>query len=84
MAAWVVIKLNNTGVRELISIQNTALTEELVRRGKAMAAAAGPGHSVHIFQGHDRVRVHVATATPEAMEAEATQRTLTRAIDAGR
>lgn len=76
------ITLNNAGIAALL--RSSEVSDELERRGKAMADAAGPGHSVRRFQGRDRVRVHVATESPEAMEAEATDRTLTRAIDAGR
>jgi hypothetical protein len=36
--------------------------------------------SVKRFIGRDRVRVHVATANPEAMLAEAQDRVLTRAL----
>lgn len=64
--------LNDPGVRA-----------DLVRRGVAIAQAAGEGVEVH-EGGKSRARITVRTETFEAMYAEATDRTLTRALDAGR
>ena len=44
---------------------------------------AGPGHEMTTEVGPNRVRVEVRTETFEAMRSEATNRTLTRAIDSG-
>lgn len=52
--------------------------------GESIAAAAGPGHEVETYIGRRRARVTVRTATDEARYAEATDRTLTSAVDAGR
>jgi hypothetical protein len=59
---------------------------ELERRGKQIAKAAGgePDFEVQSGLHKSRARVVVITATPKAMEAEATHHVLTRALDAGR
>lgn len=64
--------LNSPGVRE-----------DLKRRGEKIAEAAGEGVEVH-EGGKSRARITVRTETFEAMYREATARTLTRALDAGR
>lgn len=59
---------------------------ELRRRAEAIAAAAGGGEDFVVVDSPSstRARVVVITATPQAMLAEATDRALTRAFDAGR
>lgn len=57
---------------------------ELKRRADQIAAAAGPGHDVEISVGRNRAHADIATDTFEARAAEARNRSLTRAIDAGR
>jgi hypothetical protein len=57
---------------------------DLERRGHQIATAAGPGHKVELDQTQPRPRVDVMTDTIEAMLSEANNRTLTRAVDAGR
>lgn len=57
---------------------------DLERRARAIAANAGEGMEVDIEVGANRARASVRTTTIRAMRAEATQRALTRAIDAGR
>lgn len=84
MGAKVRIEINQAGVREFLSTSNAALVAELERRALAIAQAAGEGVETKTFQGSDRARVHIATVTPEAMRAEAEERTLTRALEAGR
>lgn len=76
------IELNHNGIRELL--RSRAVLRDLTRRAHNIAAAAGPGHEVDSEVGPRRARADVRTATFEAMEAEATNRNLTRAIDAGR
>ncbi len=76
------VKLNRKGVRELLC--STDVGKDLSGRGQRIAEAAGPGHVVTRRMGRSRQRVSVITDTPEAMRAEATARTLTRALDAGR
>lgn len=84
----IVIKLNQAGVREIL--KSPGVQADLERRAKAIAAQANSeitdpqGFVVDVDQGPNRVRVVVVTATPEAMNAEASNRTLTRAFDAGR
>lgn len=57
---------------------------ELTRRAEAIAAAAGEGHEVEVRTGGARARASVRTATFQAMKAEAVDKTLTSALDAGR
>lgn len=77
-----VIKIDKKGVEQLL--RSPEVEADIKARAQRIASAAGAGHSVTTFQGTDRVRAHVATDTPEAMEAEATERRLSNAIDAGR
>jgi hypothetical protein len=65
-------------------LRSPEVMAELKRRGDAIAAAAGPGHSVEEWVGVNRDRVTVATATPRAMAREARDHTLLAALDAGR
>jgi len=57
---------------------------DLERRGHTVASAAGPGNEVHGFEGHDRFRVHVVAETVDAKVREHRDRSLTRALEAGR
>lgn len=75
-------KLNSDGVRALL--KSPGVLADLERRGRAIAAAAGEGVEVESVIGPNRAHVTVRTATTEARISEATDRTLTRAIDAGR
>lgn len=81
------IKLNPPGPRELM--QGPEIQADIARRAAAIAAAAGSGRHGGEF-GHDvvsgRTRVHgmVWTEDFDAMLAEAVDRALTRAVDAGR
>lgn len=65
-------------------LQSEEVAAELEVRAQAIAATAGPGHEVETYVGRNRVRVTVRTETREAMLAEAQDRTLTNALDAGR
>lgn len=65
--------------------RSPGVVADLIRRGTAIAAAAGPGHGIETnYNGVTRARVTVMTETLEAKKAEATDKTLTRAIGAGR
>lgn len=75
-------KWDAAGFRALL--QSGEVAADLEARGSAIAAAAGPGHEVETYVGKTRVRVTVRTETREAMLAEAQDRTLTNALDAGR
>lgn len=59
---------------------------DLDRRAEAIAAAAGGGEDfvAHSSPTSTRARSVVITATVDGMLAEATDRALTRALDAGR
>lgn len=76
------VRLNRKGVRELL--RSREVLSDLERRANAIAAAAGEGMEVDSEVGRNRARASVRTATREAVLAEAQQRALTRALDAGR
>lgn len=67
-------------------LKSRDVLSDLESRASRIAAAAGgePDYEVTSQIGANRARASVITATPEAMYDEATRRTLTRAIDAGR
>lgn len=65
-------------------LKEPGVQADLMRRGRAIQTAAGSGHEVDLNIESVRASVIVYTATIDAMIAEATDRTLTRAIDAGR
>lgn len=81
-ATSVRIDLNRSGVRDLL--RGDAVQADLKRRADKIAQAAGPGHKVNVSVGRNRVRAEVVTDTFQARAREATGRSLTRAIDAGR
>lgn len=74
--------LNKKGVNELL--HSPGIKADLKARAERVAAEAGPGMEVAVDDGKNRSRAAVITVTPEAMEGEATDRRLTRAIDAAR
>jgi hypothetical protein len=76
------IVLNRKGVAELL--RHPAIVADLDERAKKIAAAAGPGMESEAQAGRKRALALVWTGTREAREAEARNRSLTRAIDAGR
>lgn len=76
------VKMRRAGSRAVL--RSPEVLAELRRRAEMIAAAAGPGHEVDGQIGRGRARASVRTATFQAMEAQATDRTLTRALDAGR
>lgn len=82
MASKVRIKLNREGVRQLLN--GPEITADLQGRASAIANRAGPGFDPDVRSGRNRARATVRTATHSARVAEATDRSLTRAIDAGR
>jgi hypothetical protein len=82
MAAGIKIKLNSAGVRALL--RSGAVRGDLERRAHAIAQAAGDGMEASSYTGPNRARATVRTATFKARQREATERALTRAIDAGR
>lgn len=76
------IVLNRKGVRDLL--RSNEVRRDLERRAQRIATTAGPGYEVDVTVGRNRVRASVRTDTFDAMHSEATDRTLTRALDAGR
>lgn len=78
------IELNEAGIKQLLKADHTGRMVE--REGEKLAEAAtrmsinsGALYSVRRWTGRDRQRVHVATGNPQAHEAEARERALTRA-----
>lgn len=82
MATGPKVKLNSQGVRALL--RSTEVRNDLERRARRIAAAAGDGMEAESSIGRNRARASVWTATIEAMRAEADEMALTRALDAGR
>jgi len=76
------IELNSQGVRDLL--RSPEIRGDLERRAGAIARTAGPGFVADSTVGPNRARASVGTTDIESMRAEAEDRTLTRAIDAGR
>lgn len=83
------LKLNQKGIRELL--QSDEVQADLQRRVDRIAAATGAPDDydarVDVIGGTSklgRAMGRVVTATFEARKAEAQDRTLTRALDAGR
>lgn len=77
------VVLNRRGARELLT-SDGGVVSDLRRRARAVAAQAGDGHEVREWRGQNRTRFSVTTVTTEARRAEATDRNLTRALDAAR
>jgi DUF1365 family protein len=82
MASKPRVELNKAGVKALL--RSPEMQRDLRRRAEAIASAAGPGHEVDVEVTGTRTRATVVTATHEARRGEAVDRSLTRAIDAGR
>lgn len=76
------LKVNHNAIRQLL--RSPEVHADLVRRARRVAAAAGPGNEVRSEIGPNRARAAVVTATFDAMNDEAVDRSLTRAIDAAR
>ena len=76
------LKLNKDGIVALL--QSEEVQQDLAARGARIASAAGDGVEAELTKNRDRAVVFVRTETNEARKAEAEDRALTRAIDAGR
>lgn len=76
------IKINGAGIQALL--RDPGVVADLEARGERIAAAAGEGMETDTVQGKDRTSVFIRTETREARLAEAEDRALSRAIDAGR
>lgn len=75
-------EVNVPGIKQIL--RGPAFQAELMRRARNIAVAAGPGHEVEADPSPNRAHARVTAATLEARLAEAKNRSLTRAIDAGR
>ena len=82
MAAKVTIKLDSPGIEKFL--RSAEVEQDMRRRAGNIARAAGDGMHHGTVQGRDRVAGQVWTGTVQARQAEAKDRTLTRALDAGR
>lgn len=77
------IEIDDAGVRELL--KSRAVQDDLARRGQRIANAAGDGFAVERgTRGKTRTRVFVQAETAKARRAEATNRALSKSLDAGR
>lgn len=76
------IEMNGKGIRALL--QSAGIRADLERRAARIAAAAGEGFTSNGYTGRNRARAGVVTATSAARRAQAEDKALTRAIDAGR
>lgn len=81
MAKATRMKWNNKAFRELR--KSRPIMSDLIRRGGAIAAAAGAGYEAIPFTGKNRARVSVITATAEARLDNGRNNTLVRAVNAG-
>lgn len=77
-----IIKINSAGVKALLN--DAGVLADLEARGERIAAAAGDGVETNTVRGKDRPSVFIRTETNAARAAEAEDRALTRAINAGR
>jgi hypothetical protein len=82
--ATVRVKMNSASARAIL--RSPRVQADLERRARQIAEAAGgePDFEVESRVGANRVRTSVRTATHEGRTAEAEDRALTQAIDAGR
>lgn len=80
------VKTNKREIRRLLRGEGdySGVRKDLEDRGDRVAAAAGEGMEAETTVGRNRVRVSVRTATHEAVVAEATDRSLSRGLDAAR
>ena len=65
-------------------LKSRAVAQDLGRRARNIAAAAGPGFVASVVIGRNRARASVITGNQQARMAEARNRALTRALDQGR
>jgi hypothetical protein len=76
------IEMNSKGMQALL--KSSEVQDDLKERANRIAAAAGKGFEVQNTVGKTRAHSSVNSMTPEAWRAEAKDKKLTRAIDAGR
>lgn len=80
--AGIKIKWNNKAFRQLR--RERGVMSDLIRRGRAIQAQAGPEFVVSPFTGKNRARVSVGAWSPEAARKNAKTQALVRSLDAGR
>lgn len=78
------LEMNSAGAAAIL--KSAAVLAELERRGEAIQASAGgaPDFEVHGSVRRNRAHVSVVTATRKGRLAEAEERALSSALDAGR
>lgn len=76
------IKLNRSGARAIM--RSAEVQDDLERRAQLIAERAGDGFVADSHVGRNRARANVTATTTEARLAEANNRALTRALDAGK
>lgn len=82
MPSRVRIDINSAGIQSLLKSPEV---EALLRaKAERIAAAAGEGMEAGSRVGRTRARASVITASRSARKAEAENRSLTKALDAGR
>lgn len=73
------VKLNNAGFRKLRTLP--AVRADLLRRGRRVAEASGPGYKAEEAPSKNRARVVVYPDTRAAIEDNAANNTLIRNLD---
>ena len=76
------IEISDSGIQDIL--RSSPVQSFLKAKADRIAAAAGKGMRASSYVGRTRARASVITATGGARRAEATDRSLTKAIDAGR
>ena len=76
------VKLKIRGIREVL--RSAPVQAEVARRARRMAQAAGSGFESIVKPHKYTSRAFVQTASQEGRRREATDKVLTRALDAGR
>lgn len=82
MAKDIRVKMHPKGA--IAILRDDGVLADMRRRAEAIATRAGDGMEVNTGLGRKRARAEVVTGTVDAMAAEAKDRALTRALDAGR
>lgn len=82
MAEKIRVEVNSAGIQALL--KSDEVLSFLKAKADLIAAAAGEGMEASSRIGKTRARASVITATRAARLAEAQDRSLTRALDAGR
>lgn len=82
MASKVKVKMISKGSAELL--KSPEVQADLKRRADAVALRAGAGFEAEVKVGRTRALASVSATTAEAAAAEATDRVLTKALDAAR